>query len=194
MNVAVRKPWTRDEFLAWVVDQEGRYEFDGVGPVSVNGGTVNHGVLIQNLLFALRTQFRGTTLRVLGQSIGVATVNGGVRYPDAVVLKGKVAGTSLLLPDPVALFEILSPSTRRADRTDKLGEYGSIPSVLHYGLIDSGIVEMTLYSRDAGHRAWRSTSSGNLADTLTLPGIGATLRLEELYEDVDLGESQSPPS
>ena len=186
MNVAPRKPWTQDEFLAWVVHQEGRYEFDGVRPVDMNGGTVNHAQMIQNLHAALRMQLRGTSFRVLGPSVGVATVNGAVRYPDAVVFSGKVDCKSLLVPNVSAVFEILSPSTRRADRNEKVVEYGSVPSILHYGWFDSETVSATVYSRATGQAAWEETSISDLAGSIDLPAIAAAILVSSLYEDIEL--------
>jgi hypothetical protein len=49
MNIALRKPWTVDEFLAWEERQEPRYEFDGVRPVAMVGGIVNHNLIVGNL-------------------------------------------------------------------------------------------------------------------------------------------------
>jgi hypothetical protein len=42
MNVALRKPMTLAEFLAWEERQDLRYEFDGSQPVAMTGGTVDH--------------------------------------------------------------------------------------------------------------------------------------------------------
>ena len=39
MNLAVRKPMTLAEFLEWEEQQPLRYEFDGVSPVAMTGGT-----------------------------------------------------------------------------------------------------------------------------------------------------------
>ena len=44
MNLAVRKPMTLAEFLAWEERAEQRYEFDGVDPVAMAGGTATHAI------------------------------------------------------------------------------------------------------------------------------------------------------
>ena len=41
MNLALRKPMTLAEFLEWEERQPLRYEFDGVGPVAIAGGTAH---------------------------------------------------------------------------------------------------------------------------------------------------------
>ena len=38
MNVALRKPWTQEQFFTWADAQEARYEFDGFQPVAMTGG------------------------------------------------------------------------------------------------------------------------------------------------------------
>jgi len=42
MNAPLRKPWTQEEFFAWVGHQDRRYEFDGFQPVAMTGGNANH--------------------------------------------------------------------------------------------------------------------------------------------------------
>ncbi len=49
MNLAVRKPTSLTEFLEWEDRQELRYEFDGVGPVAMTGGTYGHSGIQGNL-------------------------------------------------------------------------------------------------------------------------------------------------
>ncbi len=45
MNVALRRPMTLDEFLAWENRQELRYEFDGFQPIAMTGGTAAHAAI-----------------------------------------------------------------------------------------------------------------------------------------------------
>jgi Uma2 family endonuclease len=40
------------------------------------------------------------------------------------------------IPNPVVVVEVLSPSTRHLDTTAKLSGYFSLPSVVHYLVID----------------------------------------------------------
>jgi Uma2 family endonuclease len=57
--------------------------------------------------------------------------------PDALVYCGpKVAPTSLEIPDPVIVVEVLSPSTRRIDTFAKVAGYFGLPSVGHYLIVD----------------------------------------------------------
>jgi hypothetical protein len=39
MNVALRRPWATELFLAWEENQPLRHEFDGFQPIALVGGT-----------------------------------------------------------------------------------------------------------------------------------------------------------
>ena len=60
MNVAMQKPWTIEQFLAWEEKQELRYEFDGARPIAMTGGTFEHDAIQVNLVTALSTRLRGS--------------------------------------------------------------------------------------------------------------------------------------
>jgi len=45
MNVALRKPMTLEQFLAWEERQELRHEFDGFQPIAMAGGTATHATI-----------------------------------------------------------------------------------------------------------------------------------------------------
>jgi hypothetical protein len=49
MNLALRKPMTLAEFLPWEERQPLCYEFDGVVPVAMIGGTRAHADIQANL-------------------------------------------------------------------------------------------------------------------------------------------------
>lgn len=135
MNMPLRPPrMTQDEFFAWAdaCAEDRKYEFDGFRPVAVIGGTRNHGRIQRNILFALISRLNGGDCEALGSDAGVTTVGGAVRYPDALVTCTKGPGTDRLIPGVVVVFEVLSPTSERNDRIDKLREYRAVPSILSY--------------------------------------------------------------
>ncbi len=60
MNIALRKPMTVEQFLAWEERQELRWEFDGLQPVAMTGGTDGHEVIGGVLRALLRERLRGS--------------------------------------------------------------------------------------------------------------------------------------
>lgn len=186
MNVAFRQPsMTRDQFLDWAQAQEKRYEFDGFQPVAMTGGSNNHSATCQNIWFALRTRLRGNSCKVLGPDVGLATVGDAVRYPDALVTCAKFPGTARLVPGVVVVFEVVSPTSGRADRIDKVREYRAVPSIRRYVVLEYLSAGLTVFSRTDDTAGWTATAL-TADETLDMPELGIAVPIQEFYEGVDL--------
>lgn len=186
MNVALRqRSMTRDQFLQWVQTQEGRHEFDGFQPVAMTGGTRNHSRTCQNIYLALGSRLRDTGCDVLGPDAGFATVGDAVRYPDALVTCTNSPGTTLLIPGVVVVFEVLSPSSDRADRIEKVQEYRAVASIRRYVVLEYRSVGLTVFSRSNGPTDWTATTL-TAEDTLDMPELGIAVPVQEFYRGVDL--------
>ena len=73
MNVALRKPMTVAEFLAWELRQELRYEFDGFRPVAMTGGTIEHDLITFNVRKSLDARLAGKPCRPFGPNVKILT-------------------------------------------------------------------------------------------------------------------------
>jgi len=187
MNVALHPPPTsREQFLDWVQRQEAPYEFDGVRPVPMTGGSRRHGQIAANLLIALRAHLQGTGMMPLLE-VGLATGVDSVRYPDAIVTPTRGSGDDLLIPDVIVAFEIVSPSSEITDRVVKVREYLCVPSLRRYVILEQRRAAATMFERREGEAEWRVTVLFG-GETLRLPEIGAEIGVSEFYEDVDLPE------
>jgi Uma2 family endonuclease len=180
MTIALTKPMTREAFLAWEERQDLRYEFDGIRPVAMTGGTRAHAGIQRNLMLAIGGRLRGQRCRIFGSDLKIDTGH-GFRYPDAFVTCTPGAGSSTIVADPVVIFEVLSPSTASVDQITKNREYAAIPSVRRYVLLAQDRVGATVFER-AGDD-WIGHVIADEA-TLDLPEIGIALPLAELYEGV----------
>ncbi len=179
MNLALRRPMTLAEFLEWEERQPLRYEFDGVGPVAMMAVTVGHSAIQGNLAFAVGGRLRGKPCQFLGSDLKFQVAEGHIRYPDGMVLCSPVDRTATVVYDPVVVFEVLSPSTARDDRIFKAREYQATPSVQRYVMLEQDGVDATVYARSG--ETW--THEILIADSiLSLPEIGVSLPLAELYE------------
>ena len=183
MNVTPGFPWTAEQFLDWVGTQEGRYEFDGIRPVAMTGGSANHSRILTNIHVALRSRLRGTPCSHFGPDLGVRTIGETVRFPDALITCAKFPGTERLAPEVVVVFEVLSPDSGRRDRIEKVREYAAVASIRRYVIIESSGSGLTvLHRRDGGDAFTVLTLTGD--DTLDLPEAGISVPVAEFYEDV----------
>ncbi len=186
MNVALRKPWTVAEFLAWEERQEFRHEFDGLRPIAMVGGTLNHSIIALNIAGTLRDRLRGKPCRAFVEGVKIE-VAGSIRYPDVVVTCSPAAtGRGTILPEPVVVFEVLSDSTAETDRTKKNEEYRDTASIIRYLMVEQNARQATMFAREGGR--WVGSLLGPDA-VIAMPEIGVELPLAELYADLDLSRS-----
>lgn len=84
--------------------------------------------------------------------------------------------------EPRLVVEILSPSTTRYDRFQKLGEYQQHASIKIILLVDTEAPRVTVWR--TGPSGWTASEAEGLEAIIDLPEIGASLPLSELYLDV----------
>lgn len=183
MDQAVRKPMSLDEFLAWERCQELRYEFDGFQPIAMTGGTLDHSAIATNLVLALRDRLRGGPCRAYRGDVKVIAAD-HVRYPDVVVTCSPASPGTDIVPEPLVVFEVLSPSTARIDRTAKNAEYRATPSTQHYVMLEQTAAAATIFSRSGAD--WIGELVIGLDSALNLTGLGIELPLAEVYADIEL--------
>jgi Uma2 family endonuclease len=186
MSIPLRKSMTLAQFLDWESRQELRYEFDGVQPIAMAGGTFAHAAIQANLAISIGGRLRDKPCRFLGSDLKIE-VAGSCRYPDGIVICSPVANSAIIVNDPVVIFEILSPSTASKDRTVKAREYQATLSVQRYVMLEQDRIAATIYAR-----AGTDWNVQILLDDaiLTMPEIGLELPLAELYEGIDFGHSE----
>ena len=184
MTMALKRNWSIEQFLDWAGCQEGRFEFNGWQPVAMTGGNRRHSQLGINVLFALRSRLRGSRCSVYGPDLGVQTIGAAVRFPDALVTCANVPDADRLARDVRIVFEVISPSSGRVDRIEKLREYAAVASILRYVIVESAFPGLLVLHRKDALDPWTALTL-TVEDTLDLPEVEAAVPVRELYEDVD---------
>jgi Uma2 family endonuclease len=172
-----RPPRTLAEFLDWEGHQSVRYEWDGVQPVAMVGGSFAHTEIASRLCDALRPALRGGPCAVVRADLKVLTErNSRARYPDLVATRASIRPGDSAVPEPLLIVEVLSETTAAADRGAKRAEYAALPSVARYVMLAEDEAVALVCDRAAGfeERAVR--------DVLALPELGLSVPLPPLYE------------
>ncbi len=115
---------------------------------------------------------------------------GNVRQPDVTVERGRGAGGDLEATEPKALFQVLSPSTRRFDLVPEADEYQQIESLAHFVMLEPDRPEAIIWSRAEGQACLATRLVGAEAEL----DLGVALPLAELNEDVEISAGQPPSS
>ena len=187
MQLAVPKPMTREQFLAWEDRQELRYEFDGFEPVAMTGGTAAHSRQQRNLAIAVGGRLRGRPCEFHGSDLKIETAR-GFRYSDGFVTCSPVAADATVAGEPVVIFEVLSDSTARTDLVTKNREYAEIATVRRYVVLAQDAMAGTMFERIGDDWVGHLLSAASL---LHMPEIGIDLPLAELYDGVELPASDA---
>lgn len=185
MNVTWRPRWTLQQFLAWEEQQPLRYEFDGIQPVAMTGGTAAHDAIKMNLGAALVSRLRGKPCRPHGSDLKIE-VAGRVRYPDAFVVCAPIDPKDTVAREPVVVFEVLSEGTSDIDLLIKNQEYRATPSIQRYVILEQTIAGALVFARR--NDDWISEIVSGADAVLCFPEIDIEIPLADLYEGVKLSE------
>ncbi len=189
MGYAERTPriFTAEEYLMIERDAPYKSEFFHGAIITMSGASTTHVDINVNLIAAIRIRLRGSDCRGLNNDMKVRTFTKGLfAYPDAGITCGERIFHDTrndVLLNPVALFEILSPSTEAVDRGEKLLNYRELESLRDYLLISQNAPRIEHYARNENNE-WIPSITLGLGAEITLTGLPLTLPLSEIYEDI----------
>jgi Uma2 family endonuclease len=181
--ISSRPRMTVDQFLAWLDEgPEGmRYELVAGEVVAMAPERAAHARLKARIWRALDAQVtaHGLSCEALPDGMTVKVDEHTAYEPDAVVhCDEPLPDDAIVVPEPVIVVEVLSPTTKAHDAGAKLADYFRLPSVRHYLLVRTERPTVIHHRRgDDGGIATRIVTAGALA--LDPPGI--TLDLDRIY-------------
>ena len=136
MNAPPKIHMNPEEFLAWGEAQsDGRYELVRGEVVMMAPEPARHNLV--KLAIARALQDTASAAHVNGvvftDGIGVRTGLETIREPDASFQLGNdVDLDATIVNSPLIVVEVVSPSSVNTDENEKLAEYFSVPSIMHY--------------------------------------------------------------
>jgi Uma2 family endonuclease len=154
----------------------------------MTGGSLDHSTIASKLWTAMRDKLRGTGCRPFRGDAKIIS-NQGVRYPDLSVTCSPIEGRGDIVPEPVVVIEIISPSTAREDRGRKKFDYFATSSIRQYAIVEQDERWIDLYTR---------TEAGWIDEIVTgdtvlnLSAIGVEISLDTIYEDTELDATRRP--
>jgi Uma2 family endonuclease len=177
-----KRPASLAEFLDWEQSQTARHEFRGGRITMMTGGRLRHSRLAIRIASALNARMKGGRCFAYAENVLVALHNADAGYyPDVVVDCGAYKPDALSAIEPRVVFEVLSPSTRATDFSEKVPDYR-----------DSGVKQIVLVEPDEPllhvwtetDKGWRESRLEGQVKTLALPSLGISLTMAEIYEGV----------
>ncbi len=173
---------TVDDYVAWARSHPGRYELVGGRPIQMAPETTGHIKVKALTWLALMDAIEAAELNLIAVSDGatVKIANDTAFEPDALVYAGpELPGSEVIVPAPLIVVEVVSPSSGSRDSGAKLRGYFSVSSLEHYLVVDPDSQTVVHHRRSAGAEiATRALGPG---DSLMLDPPGLTVDTSQFF-------------
>lgn len=176
------QPISVEDYLELELSSPVRHEFVNGALYALAGASERHNLITGNLYTALRIAARGTTCRIFANDLKLLANRSLFYYPDLMVVCDPTDDDPYSKERPCLIVEVLSPSTERVDRGEKLMAYRGIDSLCAYLIVSQDEHRIVHHWRD-DDGAWRSehlVSEG----TIHLPCPDTSVDIATIYEDV----------
>jgi Uma2 family endonuclease len=182
---------TAEQYLEIERKAQFKSEFYRGEMFAMSGASREHNLIANNIGGEARSRLRGSPCEVYSSDMRVRVDRTGLYvYPDVVVACGEprfVDEHVDTLVNPRVLFEILSDSTEKYDRSTKMSHYMRIDSLQEYVLVSQTTPRVEVYRRSTDGQ-WIYREARDLIASVALESVGITLPLSEIYLRVEFPE------
>jgi Uma2 family endonuclease len=172
-----------EEYIEGELHSEIRHEYVNGQVYAMGGASDRHGLIVNALAFALTPAARSkhcqlfiadmkVRLNIAGQSV--------FYYPDLLLSCDPTDRESYFRSRPCLIIEVLSESTERIDRREKLLAYQTLPSVQEYMLVAQHARHVEIYRR-ANNWQVEYADSGEIR----LDSLATRVTLDAIYTDLE---------
>lgn len=184
--------YTAEEYLDFEVNSPERHEYVDGAIRLMTRGTPSHNEIAGNLYILLKLALKQKPYRTfyVDQRLWIPQRN-IYTYPDIMVTEQPLQlqeGRTDTVMNPCLVAEVLSKSTKDYDRGEKFVAYRTIETFKEYLLIDQYRIYVEHYVKTAANQ-WLLTEYTSPDAVLTLESVEVRLRIADLYENIELVES-----
>ena len=177
---------TVEEWLRFLETVKERYEYIDGKVVELPGASYEHNGIEADCVFAFTLAIRQVKARceVMTGNMKIYVRPRLYYFSDVSIVCGEPQiDFQQTLRNPVALVEVLSPTTEKEDRTTKFRDYQQIASLRHYLLIAQDRLAVTHYEKNDSGKWEIAGDYTQLTDavSLTLDEKKVTIPLSEIY-------------
>ncbi len=178
-----------EEFYALLEkDPEHRYELVDGYPYMMTGGSPDHSIIGLNVASIFREQLRKRPCIAYNSDVYIE-LDGeeNCLCPDASIsCDQRDRYATKVIRHPCVVVEVLSPGTKARDRGIKADLYQNMPSVQENLFIDTKVMRIQLYRREADYWIMRNFIHN---DTIELTSVNIQFSIAEAYEKTTFDES-----
>jgi Uma2 family endonuclease len=170
------------EYLEGEKDAAVRHEYVEGQAYAMAGASARHNRIAGNIFARLNDRLDGDECEPFISDMKVSVAPDLYYYPNVVVTCGPPGGDPYVRTEPRLVVEVLSPSTERADRHEKLTAYKNCPSVREYALVSQDRMLIEVHRRVGD--LWQTELLTESDERCAFGSVGLTLTLAEVYRNV----------
>lgn len=193
MSVAYKLPITAAEYLEGERGADVRHEFLDGRIYDLCGDSLRHNQIAGETALSVKAHLCSGPCRTFIESVKVQICDDlgeAFYYPDVFVTCEPADDDSHVVRHPKLIIEVLSPSTSRNDRGDKLANYKRIPSVEEIVYIEQDWPEIFLVRRSD---RWKKHLYTQLDSPVHLESIDLTLPVSAFYRAAPFPDDVARP-
>jgi Uma2 family endonuclease len=175
-----------EEYLEGERDGEVRHEYVAGQAYAMAGASARHNRIALNIAGRLNDLLADGECETFMADMKVRVAPDLFYYPDVVVTCDPPGADPYFRTEPRLVVEVLSPSTERADRREKLVAYQGCPSLQEYVLVSQEGMLVELHRRTAD--GWHTEVFDGAEDRVTFDSVALTLTLADIYRNVRFDE------
>ncbi len=190
---AHRLPITAAEYLEGELRAETRHGFVDGRVYAMAGASRRHNEICLDLASNLKNHLRGGPCRTYIEAVKVQIADDlgeAYYYPDVFVACEPGDDDSHVVHNPKLVIEVLSETTSRIDRSDKLINYQRIPTVEEIVLIEQDWPEILVFRRS---ERWKRNLYTRFETVIRLNSIGYAAPLAAFYQSNPFPENVKRP-
>jgi Uma2 family endonuclease len=175
------------EYLAFEEKSLSKHEY-AVGQIfPMAGASERHNRIGGNVFARLHAASKGgpRTPYISDMRVKIDQV---IYYPDVMVSCDTEDRDPYLKSNPCLIIEVLSPSTERIDRGEKLYNYRQIAALQAYVLVSQDATRVDVYRRADG--LWLFETYTELSDVISFECLDTQVSLAEIYERIEFPNAE----
>ncbi|MFN7949313.1 MAG: Uma2 family endonuclease [Blastocatellia bacterium] len=177
-----------EDYLAGEKESPVRHEYVDGQVYAMAGASDRHNRIALNVAGRLNDHLADGPCDAFVSDMKVQVSSRLFYYPD-VMVTCEPGGDRYTKTQPVLIVEVLSPSTERIDRYEKLLAYRQVPSLQEYVLIAQERMLVEIHRRRTDEE-WEHEILTEPEDELALKSVGLSLSLAQIYRRVRFDEEE----
>ncbi len=163
-----------------------RHEYVDGQIFAMAGESKNHNRLASKVCSSLILHLGDGDCEAFFESVKVRVSPTRYYYPDVVVScsEPEEDEDAYIIEDPILIVEVLSPTTMRNDRVEKMNAYQKLSSLLEYVVVSQESVRVEVYRHQQADEVWQCEVFDDLESEVSFQSVGLTMKLADIYRRV----------